>query len=237
MTDMQSLLRANPYPGRGIALGITPEGKRLVVVYFIMGRSENSRNRVFIMEGENLRIQPHDPAGVSDPSLIIYRPIRRVDNRLIVTNGDQTDTIYRALRAGGSFESALRTRSFEPDAPNWTPRISALADCDSGSFRMSILKAQDAEGERCLRFFFEYPPLPGRGYFLHTYRGDGPALSSFAGEPLGIPIPEDIPSFAQALWDSLDADNRVALYVTAMPLGSGAGQSHVFNRHPVKEEA
>ncbi|NLD51361.1 MAG: inosine monophosphate cyclohydrolase [Clostridiales bacterium] len=235
MDNLPDLLKQNPYPGRGLALGMTPDGGRMVAVYFIMGRSRNSRNRVFVEEGQSLRIEPFDPALVSDPSLIIYHPIRALGQWLIVTNGDQTDTVYNALANGGSFESGLRTRTFEPDAPNWTPRISGLMNLQDGACRLSILKAQDEQGTRCQRHFFEYEACPGQGHFLHTYKGDGNPLPSFAGEPLCVGMPDDVEAFAIALWNSLHADNRVALCVKETPLGGGNTRTYLYNRHSNKE--
>lgn len=230
--DLPRMLQANPYPGRGIVLGLSPDGRESWAVYFIMGRSVNSRNRVFIEVGGELRIQPHAPALVSDPSLIVYNPMRRLGDWLIVSNGDQTDTVYDALAAGGSFESALRTRTFEPDAPNYTPRISGLIDLRGGDYRLSILKAQDAAGTSCLRCFYEHEARPGVGHFIHTYQGDGDPLPAFAGEPEAIALPEGgLAAYAEAVWHSLHADNRVALFARQTDLNSGQTRCYLYNRH------
>ena len=207
MTSFIDLLKSNPYPGRGIAVG------KDSVYYFIMGRSENSRNRVFAPTPDGIRTEAHDPAKLVDPSLIIYHPVRRTDFGLIVTNGDQTDTI----RDMGSFRKALRTREYEPDAPNFTPRISAILR-DDGSFELSILKHADG---RCLREFFSYEGVEaGKGYFISTYQGDGNPLPSFAGEPIAIDWPEP-----EAVWAALNADNKVSLY------SNQAGQTRIFNKN------
>ncbi len=221
--DLTQELSANAYPGRGILIGTRPGGEPLIV-YFIMGRSDNSRNRVFVPDALEVIIEPFDLAKVEDPSLIIYRPLKQLDQQLIISNGDQTDTIYQALLTGGSFDSALRSRRFEPDAPNFTPRISGLLDERTGHYRLSILKAADAQGQRCDRQFFEYEAAPGIGHFIHTYAQDGNPLPSFKGEPLKVSIPQDMAGFAAALWQALNHDNRVAL------LARSAGQLRVHNR-------
>ncbi|NLJ64107.1 MAG: inosine monophosphate cyclohydrolase [Christensenellaceae bacterium] len=223
--NLPDILRRNSYPGRGIVLGRTPDGVP-IAVYFIMGRSENSRNRVFVADEDNLFIRINDPAKLDDPSLILYRPIRQLNNNLIVTNGDQTDTIYDVLSQGGMFQYALDTRKHEPDAPHYTPRISGLLPLDDESVLLSVLRAHDASGETCDRLTYSYELLPGEGRFVHTYQCDGNPLPSFVGEPARIKIPSDIKSFAQEIWKSLNADNKVALYVRKMdedPL--------VYNRH------
>ena len=203
--SMQERLSGNTYPGRGIVLGVTPDGRQAVAAYFIMGRSVNSRNRVFVEEKDGIRTQAHDPSLMVDPSLIIYHPVREAGCGLIVTNGDQTDTIWEYLSRGESWENALRTRRFEHDGPNWTPRISGLQARD-GSYKMSILKAADAQGSACARFFYEYPALPGLGHFLHTYVCDGhPVIPTFQGEPERTVIPQDIDAFTRELWESLNA--------------------------------
>lgn len=220
MTDPFEYLLARPYPGRGIMLGTTPSGKA-AAAYFIMGRSENSRNRVFERTEDGIRTRAHDEAKMTDPSLIIYHPVRRTERGLIVTNGDQTDTI----RDGHGFVAALRTRTFEPDAPNWTPRISGLLGGD-GSYKLSILRAADPEGQRCIRCFYEYEPAPGEGRFISTYEGFGSPLPSFSGEPVEVSVPA-LPAqeLAAALWAALDEDNRVSLYVAA------AGEEVIINKH------
>ena len=209
--SLQEALGRDRYPGRGILVGTTPEGEAFFA-YFIMGRSANSRNRVFEEREDGLYTLPFDASKVADPSLILYRAVGRCGECTVVTNGDQTDTILRALAQGGSFEDALRTRCFEPDAPNYTPRISAVL-CGDGSYKMSILKSADAEGSACLRQFFEYPALPGVGHFLHTYAGDGDPLPSFAGEPEQVLIPDGAEATVETIWNALDVDNRISLCV------------------------
>ena len=207
MTDLFEYLLARPYPGRGIMLGTTPSGKT-AAAYFIMGRSENSRNRVFEKTEDGIRPRAHDEAKMTDPSLIIYHPVRRTERGLIVTNGDQTDTI----RDGHGFVAALRTRTFEPDAPNWTPRISGLLGGD-GSYKLSILRAADPEGQRCIRCFYEYEPAPGEGRFISTYEGFGSPLPSFSGEPVAVEVPElGAMELARRIWGALNEANRVSLY-------------------------
>ena len=210
----------DPYVGRGILVGTTPDG-RAVIAYFIMGRSKNSRNRVFELREDGLYTKPFDAAKCADPSLIIYRAAGDYENNTVVTNGDQTDTILAALAEGGTFESALETRVFEPDAPNYTPRISAMVSYtdDSFTYKMSILKSLDAEGSDCARYVFSYPAKPGVGHFIHTYVGDGNPLPSFQGEPERIAIPNDTEAFVKELWDALDADNKISLYVSVVDQG------------------
>ena len=230
VANLETLLSANPYPGRGIVLGQTPDGTRMVAAYFIMGRSPNSRNRVFERTEDGIRTRAYDPSKVEDPSLIIYNPLRTVDGTLIVTNGDQTDTVRDALVAGRSFEDALETREFEPDAPNLTPRISGLLLPD-GRYQLSILKSADAEGSACSRFYFNYPPLAGVGHFLHTYNSDGDPLPSFTGEPRRVAIADDIEEFTQMMWEALDPDNRVALYVRSVSLTGGPECDYLINQN------
>ena len=230
VANPETLLSANPYPGRGIVLGQTPDGTRMVVAYFIMGRSPNSRNRVFERTEDGIRTRAYDPSKVEDPSLIIYNPLRTVDGTLIVTNGDQTDTVRDALVAGRSFEDALETREFEPDAPNLTPRISGLLLPD-GRYQLSILKSADAEGSACSRFYFNYPPLAGVGHFLHTYNSDGDPLPSFTGEPRRVAIADDVEEFTQMIWEALDPDNRVALYVRSVSLTGGPECDYLINQN------
>ncbi len=228
---MQQRLSGNAYPGRGIVLGVTADGKKAVAAYFIMGRSVNSRNRVFVQEPDGIRTEAHDPSKMVDPHLIIYHPVRETGCGLIVTNGDQTDTIWTYLARGESWEAALRTRQFEDDRPNWTPRISGLQAKD-GSYKMSILKAADAEGYACARFFYEYPATPGLGHFLHTYVCDGaPVIPTFQGEPERVAIPADIDAFTQELWESLDADNKISLFVRYTDLESRQYQQRIINKH------
>ena len=230
VANLETLLSANPYPGRGIVLGQTQDGTRMVVGYFIMGRSPNSRNRVFERTEDGIRTRAYDPSKVEDPSLIIYNPLRTVDGTLIVTNGDQTDTVRDALVAGRSFEDALETREFEPDAPNLTPRISGLLLPD-GRYQFSILKSADAEGSACSRFYFNYPPLAGVGHFLHTYNSDGDPLPSFTGEPRRVAIADDVEAFTQMMWEALDPDNRVALYVRSVSLTGGPECDYLINQN------
>jgi len=228
---MAQRLDGNTYPGRGIVLGLTPDGKHAVAAYFIMGRSVNSRNRVFIQEPDGIRTEAHDPALMKDPHLIIYHPVREIGKGLIVTNGDQTDTIWECLARGESWESALRTRQFEDDGPNWTPRISGLQAGD-GSYKMSILKAADPEGSACTRFFWEYPAISGLGHFLHTYVCDGnPVIPTFQGEPERVVIPDDIDSFTQELWTNLNQDNKISLFVRYTDVESGAFEQRIINKH------
>ena len=213
MTDIFAYLAERPYPGRGIMLGAMPSG-RSAAAYFIMGRSENSRNRVFEKTEDGIRTRAHDESKMTDPSLIIYHPVRRVGRGTVVTNGDQTDTLRDYLLAGRSFAEALRTREFEPDGPNWTPRISGLLSPD-GSYKLSILKAGTPEGGPCLRFFYEYEKaVPGVGHFISTYEGFGSPLPSFSGEPVPVEVHElGARELADRLWAALDAENRVSLYV------------------------
>ena len=228
---MAQRLDGNTYPGRGIVLGVTPDGKKAVAAYFIMGRSVNSRNRVFCLEPDGIRTQAHDPALMKDPHLIIYHPVREAGCGLIVTNGDQTDTIWEYLAKGESWEAALRTRMFEDDGPNWTPRISGLMAGD-GSYKMSILKAADAEGSACARFFWEYPAIAGLGHFLHTYVCDGnPVIPTFQGEPERVKMDNDMESFASMLWEKLNPDNKISLFVRYTDLKTGEYQQKIFNKH------
>ena len=226
---------ATSYPGRGILAGKTPDGTRLFLAYFIMGRSVNSRNRGFVEDGDGLRTLAFDPSKLTDPSLIIYAPVRVHENRVIVTNGDQTDTVFDALRAGGTFAGALRSRTFEPDAPNFTPRISAMATLERGDFslEMSVLKAADARGEAALRCHFAYEAVEkGLAYFIHTYRGDGDPLPSFEGEPERVLLPEGcINCLTDAIWNHLDPENRVALWTRTIHLRTGEVRSRIVNAH------
>lgn len=230
--SLPALLRGNPYPGRGILLGRSADGQHAVAAYFIMGRSENSRNRVFVETEDGIRTQAHDPAKMTDPSLIIYHPVRQIGRGLIVTNGDQTDTIRDYLLQGRTFQEALRSREFEPDGPNYTPRISGLLSPD-GSFQLSILKSADGDPACCCRYFYLYDaPLPGEGRFLHTYQGDGNPLPSFQGEPVRVsldaPTPEDL---AAELWEALHPENKVSLFVRYIRLEDGASRQVLRNRY------
>ena len=228
--DLNQELRGNAYPGRGIVIGKSQDGGRAVVAYFIMGRSVNSRNRVFTEEPDGIRTEAADPAKMEDPSLIIYHPVRQIGRGLIVTNGDQTDTIRDFLEKGLPFEQALRTREFEPDGPNWTPRISGLLSPD-GSYKLSILKAADEAGTACLRQTFEYPGQAGLGHFLHTYQCDGSPIPSFEGEPTPVTIEGDIDTFTSGLWESLNQDNKVSLFVRYIDLATGQAQTRIVNKN------
>jgi len=236
--SLKNKLRGNPYPGRGIVIGKTPDGKYAVTAYFIMGRSVNSRNRIFVEDGEGIRTEAFDPSKLSDPSLIIYAPVRVLENRTIVTNGDQTDTAYEGLAAGQSFEEALATREFEPDAPNYTPRISGVMEIKDGAFsyKMSILKSADGDPSCCNRYTFSYDnPIAGEGRFIHTYQGDGDPLPSFEGEPERISIGnEDIDSFAKEVWESLNEENKVSLFVRYIETETGKYESRIINRNEGK---
>ena len=224
-------LSTNAYPGRGIVLGVTPDGKNSVAAYFIMGRSVNSRNRVFVLEPDGIRTEAHDPSLMKDPHLIIYHPVRESGCGLIVTNGDQTDTIWEYLAKGESWEAALRTRMFEDDGPNWTPRISGLLSVD-GSYKMSILKAADAEGTACARFFYEYPAIAGLGHFVHTYVCDGnPVIPTFQGEPERVAICNNIDEMTEMLWNNLNPDNKISLFVRYTDRKTGEFTQRILNKH------
>ena len=230
--SIQALLSANSYPGRGIIAGLTPDGQNAAVAYFIMGRSENSRNRVFRPEGEDVMIYPFDASKVEDPSLIIYAPVRALKDQLIVTNGDQTDTIRDFLKKGDSFENALRTRGFEPDKPNYTPRISALLHFDKAYwYQMSILKCADGQGTKCNRFTFDLAPVPGLGHFIHTYIGDGSPLPSFEGEPEQVELMNDIDAFTDCVWTSLNESNKISLFVRYITLKNGDAETRIVNKY------
>jgi len=230
--SLEQKLSANTYPGRGIVLGLTPDGKQAVAAYFIMGRSVNSRNRVFVQEPDGIRTQAHDPSLMKDPHLIIYHPVREIGRGLIVTNGDQTDTIWEYLAKGDSWESALRTRMFEDDGPNWTPRISGLQNTLDGSYKMSILKSADAEGSACARFFWEYPGIAGLGHFLHTYVCDGnPVIPTFQGEPERVAIQDNIDDFTDMIWENLNENNKISLFVRYTDLATGDFEERLINKH------
>ena len=228
-----ALLKGNPYVGRGIVIGMTPDGKNAVCAYFIMGRSANSRNRIFSVRDGAVYTEPFDVTRVEDPSLIIYAAVRSIKNHLIVTNGDQTDTVYEYLEAGKRFEDALETREFEPDAPNFTPRISGLLTFEDGSFRyrMSILKSVDEAGTACARHTFSYPAVRGLGHFLHTYVTDGNPIPTFQGEPERLTVPDDIDSLTEELWNNLDPDNKISLYVRYTDLENGSIQERLINKN------
>ena len=221
-------LKNNTYPGRGIILGVTPDGTKKVCAYFIMGRSQNSRNRVFTETADGICTEAFDPSLLQDPSLIIYHPVRMVGDVLICTNGDQTDTIAKAIMDGGTFEEALRTREFEPDGPNWTPRISGIV-AEDGSYKLSILKSADAEGTACVRQFFEYPPMPGVGHFIHTYVTDGNPIPTFQGEPERVDISDDLDTYAGMLWTNLNSDNKVSLFVRYTDIETGEYEQLIVN--------
>lgn len=227
-------LRNNTYPGRGIAIGKSADGKSAVTAYFIMGRSSNSRNRVFVTDGDGIRTQAFDPSKLEDPHLIIYSPVRVLSDKTIVTNGDQTDTVYDLMKDRQTFEQALRTREFEDDAPNFTPRISGIIERNDGNFdySMSILKSADGDPSSCHRYTFTYStPKSGEGHFIHTYMGDGNPLPSFEGEPKRIAIPDDIDEFTSNLWDALNEDNKVSLFVRYIDLASGLTDTRIINKN------
>lgn len=224
-------LGSNSYPGRGIIIGKSEDGTKAVTAYFIMGRSSNSRNRVFVEDGEGIRTEAFDHSKLEDPSLIIYAPVRVLGNKTIVTNGDQTDTIYEFLAAEKTFEEALRMRTFEPDPPILTPRISGLVHKD-GSYRLSILKSANGNAESTQRFFYEYPqPVAGEGHFIHTYLGDGNPVPSFEGEPELVRIEGDIDSFTSLMWENLNEANKVSLFVRFIDLADGSEETRVVNKN------
>lgn len=231
--DIKQDLAGNSYPGRGIVIGQSADGKNAVIAYFIMGRSVNSRNRVFVEEGAGIRTQAHDPAKLSDPSLVIYAPVRVLGEDTIVTNGDQTDTIYDFLKEGKTFEQALRTRTFEPDGPNYTPRISGIVERGEGSFtyKLSILKSCGGDPDFAQRFFFEYAPKAGLGHFIHTYKQDGDPIPSYEGEPTPVFIEGDIDAFTASLWENLNQDNKVSLFTRFIDLETGKAETRIVNKN------
>ena len=233
INDIGQLINGNPYVGRGIVIGKTADGKKAAAAYFIMGRSANSRNRVFTIKEGEIFTEPFDASKVEDPSLIIYAAIRSFENKLIVTNGDQTDTIYEGLKAGKSFSQALTAREFEPDAPNLTPRISGmLSFADSNfSYEMSILKSADAEGTACNRYTFSYAALNGLGHFIHTYVTDGNPIPTFQGEPERVAIPDCIDCFTSSIWDNLDENNKISLYTRYIDLETGSYEERLINKN------
>lgn len=237
LASLKRELTGNSYPGRGIILGRSADGKSAIAAYFIMGRSENSRNRIFVEEDEGIRTRAFDPSKLEDPSLIIYAPVRRLDEKLIVTNGDQTDTVYEGLLAGKTFEEALRQREFEPDAPNYTPRISGLLERDGegkGAMKisLSILKSHKGNPDQCDRFTYTYDnPVAGEGYFIHTYRTDGDPLPSFEGEPTLVGLAGDIDALTEAIWSDLDRDNKISLFVRYINLEDGSYESRIVNKN------
>ena len=227
-------LRGNAYPGRGIVIGRTPDGKKAVTAYFIMGRSENSRNRVFVEDGAGIRTQAFDPSKLTDPSLIIYAPVRVLGNKTIVTNGDQTDTIYEGMDKQLTFEQSLRSREFEPDGPNYTPRISGIMHIENGryNFAMSILKSDDGDPQSCNRYTYAYEnPKAGQGRFIHTYMHDGNPLPSFEGEPKPVEIEGNIDEFTDKVWNSLNEDNKVSLFVRFIDIETGKWESRIVNKN------
>ena len=230
---MKDLVKDNPYVGRGIVIGKTADGRKAAIAYFIMGRSENSRNRIFVENGEEVIIHPFDADKVEDPSLIIYSPIKKLENKLIVTNGDQTDTIFTGLKGGKTFEEALEAREFEPDAPNLTPRISGMLTFGKEDFtyKMSILKSADAMGSACNRYTFAFSPLDGLGHFIHTYACDGNPLPTFQGEPERVMIPNEIDDLVKGIWENLNEENRISLYVRYIDLASGAIENRMINKN------
>ena len=232
MIDLKAYLSQNPYPGRGILLGRSADDAKAVIAYFIMGRSENSRNRIFETTEDGIRTRAFDESKMVDPSLIIYHPVRVVDGTTIVTNGDQTDTVADAFRSGTGWVRALRTREFEPDGPNYTPRISGMVRPD-GSYRLSILKSAGGDPCCCQRFFFEYDaPRPGQGHFISTYETDGDPLPSFQGEPKTVGVgAESLKDFGDGLWESLNADNKVSLFVRYIDRKSGETETLIYNKH------
>lgn len=234
MLDLGEELRGNTYPGRGIVIGRTPDGKKAVTAYFIMGRSENSRNRVFVEEGEGIRTQAFDPAKLTDPSLVIYAPVRILGNKTIVTNGDQTDTIYEGMDRQLTFEQTLRAREFEPDGPNYTPRISGIMHIENGKYNyaMSILKSNNGSPRACNRFTFAYEnPEAGEGHFIHTYMGDGNPLPSFEGEPKLVGILDSIEEFTKMLWTNLNEENKVSLFVRYIDIAGGTYETRIVNKN------
>ncbi len=232
--SLEQELKSNAYPGRGIIIGKTPDGSRAVTAYFIMGRSENSRNRVFVEDGEGIRTQAFDPAKLQDPSLIIYAPVRVLGNKTIVTNGDQTDTIYEGMDKQLTFEQSLRSREFEPDAPNYTPRISGIMHIENGKYNyaMSILKSNHGNPDSCRRYTFAYEnPAAGEGHFIHTYMHDGNPLPSFEGEPKLVEIPDDMDAFTDLVWNSLNEDNKVSLFVRYIDIVNGKYETRIVNKN------
>ena len=231
--DIQQELENNSYPGRGIILGRSADNENAVIAYWIMGRSANSRNRVFTETEDGIQTEAFDASKLEDPSLIIYHPVRCLeDGTIIVTNGDQTNTIYDAIQQGGSFESGLRTRTFEDDGPNWTPRISGIVNAHSGAYKLSILKSADGNGDSVQRYFFEYgQPVAGEGHFISTYKCNGSPIPSFEGEPLRVAMPDSVTAFAQMLWASLNEDNKVSLFVRCIDLESGRAGDILYNNY------
>ena len=234
MLSIEQELKSNSYPGRGIIIGKSPDGKKAVTAYFIMGRSENSRNRVFVEDGEGIRTQAFDPSKLTDPSLIIYAPVRVLGNKTIVTNGDQTDTIYEGMDKQLTFEQSLRSREFEPDGPNYTPRISGVMHIENGNFNyaMSILKSNNGNPDSCNRYTFAYEnPVAGEAHFIHTYMHDGNPLPSFEGEPKLVEAMDNMEEFADLLWNSLNEENKVSLFVCYIDIETGNYETKIVNKN------
>ena len=231
--DVRTLIEGNSYVGRGIIIGKSEDGTKACFAYFIMGRSVNSRNRIFVEKGDEVVIYPFDESKVEDPSLIIYSPVRKIDNHVIVTNGNQTDTVYDAVKAGGTFSAALATREFEPDGPNFTPRIIGMLTFENYDFtyEMSILKSIDEQGSDCCRYTYSYPSKAGLGHFIHTYICDGNPIPTFCGEPERVSIPNDIDEFKSEIWNSLDSENKISLYVRYIDLNTGEAQNRMINKN------
>ena len=233
ISNMGALIKDNSYVGRGIVIGKSADGTKAAFAYFIMGRSENSRNRIFTENGDDVTIYPFDASKVEDPSLIIYSPVRKIGSSLIVTNGDQTDTVYDFIKDGKTFEEALETREFEPDAPNFTPRISGIMNFADGdfSYKMSILKSADADGSECNRYTFSYKALSGLGHFIHTYNHDGNPIPTFTGEPERVEIPNDIDEFTSNIWENLNEANKISIYVRYIDLKDGKVENRMINKN------
>ena len=234
MLSIAKELQGNAYPGRGIIIGKTPDGTKAVTAYFIMGRSENSRNRVFVTEGEGIRTQAYDPSKLTDPSLIIYAPVRVLGNKTIVTNGDQTDTAYEGLEKGLTFEQSLRVREFEPDGPNYTPRISGVMQVENGEYHyaMSILKSNNGNPAASNRYTFTYEnPVAGEAHFIHTYKCDGNPLPSFEGEPKLVDVLDDMEAYTELLWNSLNEENKVSLFVRYIDIATGKYETKIVNKN------
>ena len=234
MLSIEKELQSNSYPGRGIIIGKSADGSKAVTAYFIMGRSENSRNRVFVEEGEGIRTQAFDESKLTDPSLIIYAPVRVLGNKTIVTNGDQTDTIYEGMDRQMTFEQSLRSREFEPDGPNYTPRISGIMHIEDGryNYAMSILKSNNGNPDACNRYTFAYEnPVAGEGHFIHTYKCDGNPLPSFEGEPTWVRISGDIDTFTNMIWNNLNEDNKVSLFVRFIDIETGKYETRIINKN------
>ncbi len=232
--DIAQELQGNAYPGRGIIIGRSPSGQYAVTAYFIMGRSENSRNRIFVEEGQGIRTEAFDPSKLTDPSLIIYAPVRVLGNKTIVTNGDQTDTIYEGMDKQLTFEQTLRSRTFEPDGPNFTPRISGIMHIENGSYNyaMSILKSNHGDPSSSNRYTFAYEnPAAGEGHFIHTYQGDGNPLPSFEGEPKLVNVEDDIDAYTELLWKSLNEENKVSLFVRYIDIETQKYETRIINKN------